>query len=194
MSETVREFGHVDGPATAGAIPPGHPSAPPAEPDPDTVGIAELDDLEQLREDLGREVELPEVTLPVGTRPGYAVRYRTDVSQGQLDAWRKAAKDRRRADGFAGERFASLILANTCQAIVRGGRVVTEDGEPVTFRSREFLDLTGVNRAADAVQKFYGADAHVDSAARSVLLEAGWGDDVIATLDDEQGPTRSGRG
>lgn len=184
--QPVRTFGDHTGPASALDVEPGHPSYV----DPDTVPVADLDDLEALRGELTAAVVMPEVTLPVGTRPGYAVRYRTDVSQQQLDAWRKAAKDRKRADGFAGERFAALILANTCQAIIRGGRVVTDDGGPVTFRSRPFLALLEVARVADAVTRFYGADAHVDSAARMVLVEAGWGEDA---LTEDEGPTPPGR-
>lgn len=183
MSEHVREFGHVDGPASSTDIPAGHPSAVELE-------AEDLSDLDTLRADLAADVKLPDVTIPVETRPGYAVRYRLDVSQQQLDAWRKLAKDRKRDGGIASERFSALILANTCTAIVRAGKVVTEDGEPITFRSREFLELTGSARAADGVGKFYGLDAHVDAAARRVLVDAGWGDEAIG---EDEGPTPSGR-
>lgn len=189
MSETpIREFDA--GPTSDADIPPGHPSAPPTL---DELDVTELTELEQLGVELSQKIDIPIVTLPVQTRPGYAVRFSTDLSQADLDAFRKKARDKRRQDGIASERFASLILASKAVAIVRGGREVTSDGEPVTFRSRELLQILHAASATDAVAKLYGADAAVDATARSLLSEAGWGDDVIAEVDADS-PTRAARG
>jgi hypothetical protein len=176
--ETIREFGTS------------HAPEPPVELAALDPYVEEVDELEQLRRELGTAVELPVITLPVETRPGYAVRYRTDVSQQQLDEWRKRAKDKRRMDNIAGERFASLIVSGTCSAIVRAGKEVTDDDEPMTFRSPALLDLLGARSAAEAAAKFYGADAYLDQAARAILREAGWGDEAVGAAED---PTLDGR-
>lgn len=176
---------YTNGPTSAGDIPSGHPSRPVDDVEP----VDDVSDLDLLGRDLAEKVTAEVTTLPVPTRNGYSVRYSTDIGQGELDAWRKRSKDKRRTDGVASERFAALILANKATAIVRAGRELTEDGEPLTFRSSEVLALVHAQSAADAVAKFYGGDAYVDQAARSLLSEAGWGDDVLT----DEGPTGAGR-
>lgn len=152
------------------------------EVDPDLAGLDELDeasDFDELRAELAAAVTAT-VTLPVDGRPGWAVRYRADFTGANVDAFRKRAKDRKFVDGVDGIKFAAILLASQAVAIVRRGKDVELEGKPATFQSRDFMDLVGGSGAVDTVRKFYGLDGHVDAAARALMVEAGWGDEVSA--------------
>ena len=154
--------------------------------DPDLAGIGddeqEASDLDALRAELNAEVA-PTTTIPVAGRPGYAVRFRTNFTGRDLDSLRKKAKDKRMVDGIDGVRFASLLLAFSCQGITRNGRELAEDldlNAPATFTTRELQELLGTTTADATVRKLYGLEGHVDAAARRLMTEAGWGDEVDA--------------
>lgn len=159
----------------------------PRDTDPDLDALSRDDDevtsdLDDLRAELNADVA-PTTTIPVTGRPGYAVRFRTDFTGKELDKLRKLAKDKRMVDGIDGVRFASLLLAATCQGITRNGRELAEDLElakPVTFTSPELRELLGTVNADETVRKLYGLEGHVDAAARRLMVEAGWGDEVDA--------------
>ena len=159
----------------------------PRETDPDLDALERDDedvrsDLDDLRAELNATVA-PTTTIPVTGRPGYAVRFRTDFTGKDLDKLRKQAKDKRMVDGIDGVRFASLLLAFTCQGITRHGRELAEDLElnkPVTFVTRELQELLGTVNADETVRKLYGLEGHVDATARRLMAEAGWGDEVDA--------------
>lgn len=146
-------------------------------------GRSDLDDLEA---ELTAAVT-PSTVIPVLGRPAFAVRFRTDFTGKELDALRKAAADKRFADGIDGVKFAALLLAKTCLGILRHD---SEDAmrealgvtAPVTFVTRELQGKYATTGSADAtVRKFYGLEGHVDATARRLMAEAGWGDDVYAT-------------
>ena len=170
---------------------PAHPGYPegtqPRDPDLDTLDQGEdRSDLDDLTAELTATVA-PTTTIPVLGRAGYAVRFRTDFTGRDLDALRKKARNKRFTDGVDGIRFAALLLAFACQGITRNGRELGEDlnvDGPVTFTTAELQQLIGTDRdpnPADAtVRKFYGLEGHVDSAARRLMTEAGWGDEVDA--------------
>lgn len=144
-------------------------------------------DLDDLKAEL-TAVVAPTTTIPVLGRPAYAVRFRTDFTGKDLDGLRKKAKDKRMTDGVDGVRFASLLLALTCQGITRNGRELSEDlgtSAPVTFTTPELQELLGTANADTTVRALYGLEGHVDSAARRLMVEAGWGDEVDA-LDPTQ--------
>lgn len=170
---------------------PAHPGYPegtqPRDPDLDNLDTGEdRSDLDDLRAELTATVA-PTTTIPVLGRQGYAVRFRTDFTGRDLDALRKKARNKRFVDGVDGIRFASLLLAFAAQGITRQGRELGEqlgaDG-PVTFTSPELQDLLGTrndpNPADATVRKLYGLEGHVDAAARRLMAEAGWGDEVDA--------------
>lgn len=178
---TVPTFGHVSGPASDAGIDPGHPSAPERlEPIPD------LDDLELLAQDLADEV-VDTSTYDVDTRPRYSVEYRLNFEGRELDGWRKQSKDRKASEGIDAIKLAGLVCAWTCVAIYRDGRKLTDDGEPLTFRSQAIHELLGARGAVDAARKLYGRDGELDKTARAILADAGWGDDARPSDVD---PTR----
>lgn len=140
-------------------------------------------DLDLLRAELATKLE-ETVLVPVPTRPGYTIRCLIDVSGDELDTWRKLAKSKKHTDGVDGMKLNALLLANKTTEIVRNGqRLVDGYGEALSFRHREFIALLKETpreelTAAAAVRRFFGRDGAVDAAARTVLTESGWGDDL----------------
>lgn len=152
------------------------------DPDLDDLDNEASTDLDDLAAELNADVA-PTTTIAVTGRPGYAVRFRTDFTGKDLDSLRKRAKNKRMSDGIDGIKFAALLLAFTCQGITRAGRELAEDLDtkgPVTFTTRELQELIGTADADSTVRKFYGLEGHVDAAARRLMVEAGWGDEVDA--------------
>ena len=160
-----------------------------AELDPDLAALASDDDattdLDELEAELLGAVS-PSTVIPVTGRPAYSVRYRIDFTGKDLDKLRKSAKDSKFADGIDGVKFASLLLASTCMGILRNGSEenlsdALDVKGPVTFVSRELQGKYATSGSADlTVRKFYGLEGYVDAAARRLMAEAGWGDDVYA--------------
>lgn len=151
--------------------------------DPDLAGLdlgAEDSDLDQLDEELGAIADTSTV-LEVPLRPGYSIRCRTDFTGADLEKLRKAARDKRYADGLDGIKFAALLIAANTTAILRQGEPLALDGvSPVTFTTPELRARYGTANAADTVRAFFGREGHVDAAARRLTTEAGWGDDLYA--------------
>lgn len=160
----------------------------PTRSDPDLDGLETADepsDLDDIRGELAADV-VPTVTLPVDPRPGYTVVYRIDFTSLDLDGLRKRSKDRRFTDKIDGVKLDALLLAFTCQDVLRHGvslgQALGEDG-PVTFTSRALQELYGTSDAQSTVRAFYGLEGYLDGAARKLLSEAGWGDDVDIATD-----------
>ncbi|KWW97398.1 hypothetical protein LI90_4370 (plasmid) [Carbonactinospora thermoautotrophica] len=159
----------------------------PAPIDEDLAPVQERSDLDLLRQDLAQH-RVPDITLPVPGRDGYACRYRVDITGAQINELRRRCKSRKHEDGVDGIKFAALLLAHAHTGLIRQGReLYGSDGEPLTFRHPELLELLGVASASEAVRRLYGLDGQVDAACRAVLREAGWGED-LAPVD----PTAAG--
>lgn len=140
--------------------------------------------LEELRAELTAELGAQPVELPVPTRPGYAVRYKTAIDHELLARWQKASEDRSAPDGMDVLGLALRVLGNCCVGIVRRGEELEHEGKPVTFRTRSFVELLGTDRPAEACRAFYAKDGHVISAADEVLRAAGYGDNLLASGAD----------
>jgi hypothetical protein len=134
--------------------------------------------LDELRSELTTAVESKDSTLAVPAREGYAVRYSTTIAHEQLNSWRKRARDKSMPGELDELRWAAIVLANQCRAIVRKGTEVELDGSPATFAHPGFRSMLGAERAVDAVRSFYGRDADVITSALTVLRDAGYGDEV----------------
>jgi hypothetical protein len=148
-------------------------------PDPDLEPVVEQSDLELIAADLKAELKADSIVLPVETRPGYSLRFDTDIPYEALEKWRKAAKDRKASNGVDVSRLAALVIANKCIAILKDGRVLTDgDGDPLTFGSDEIRAMYDVLRAADAVKIMIGRDARMQAISDAVIGAAGWGDEV----------------
>lgn len=128
-------------------------------------------------------------TAPTVDRPSYALKrdpryvvtYRADLDGKAIDGCRKASRDRKFADGLDGTKFAGMIVAATCDEIVRDGRRLDDDaGRPLRFNHRWLMNAMHASTAAECAQKFYANDAELDAVARAVMTESGWGEDAQA--------------
>lgn len=152
-------------------------------PAPESLGPigSDVSDLDALAAELTAEtVEGDTALIPVPHRPGYAIRCRLDYTGQDLDGIRKQAKNKRFADGLDSVKFASLLLGLTTVAIEKNGTAITDEGAPVTFQTRAFQALYGVDKVDTVVRRFFVFEGHVDAAARRLADEAGWGDDLYA--------------
>lgn len=145
--------------------------------EPDLTVGSDSSDLEALAAEFATVTAEP-VNLEVPLRPGYSVRCRTDFTGKDLDKWRKAARDKGFVDGIDGVKFSALIIGATCIAILKAGREVLSDGRAVSFATPEFRGTLGTRDVDTAVRRFFAQEGHVDSAARRLLNEAGWGEEV----------------
>ena len=135
--------------------------------------------LEELRAELAREAEDKEefVTYAVPRRPGYEVRFGTNIPDHSLKAWRQQNKKKGEPLGVDQLRYCATFLANKAQAILRNGEEVCDrDGEPVRF---DALYDSSEATTLEAVLRFYKRDADVIKTAGALLIAAGWdGDDL----------------
>ncbi len=135
--------------------------------------------LEQLRAEISKKVERPDIEIGVPERPGVSVRFSPNVTQNQLRAWRKNSGEDSK-DGFDPLKFACYVVGSTTQCILINDEIVTnEDGIELTFASGEILDMTNDLRPIpEGIRSFYGVDPHLESTALAILDAAGYGEDV----------------
>lgn len=148
-----------------------------------------LGDLESA---LTAQVDHEPLTLRVEKRPGVSVRYRTEITDEQMAAWRKRAADKKAPGGINTLRFCSIVVANQCEAILMHGKeVYDDDGGVLHFGHQRIKALYGLqkaDRASDVVRKLFGADPHVMLHANEVMDRAGFGDQVVE-VEGEDTPT-----
>jgi hypothetical protein len=126
-----------------------------------------------------------EVTAEIGPvalrrRPTYVVVYSKITDGNVIDTAKKRAKDRSRAEGIDGPKFAALICIETCQRIIRDGQVLVDDNErPLRFNHRMLLQAFNAATAVECARRFFGDDADMDAHARKVMAESGWGEDAV---------------
>lgn len=139
----------------------------------ETAGPVEPSMLDGLLGELTAPVLSDMVTWEVTTRPGYAVRYRTDLDDAVVQGFVKlaAVKGKKALDGtplLDNVRLGCLILARYCLAILKDGVDVG-----LTFTSQDLLDAYKVTRAAEAVRAFYGTDGGVVLHSRALTNRSG---------------------
>lgn len=145
---------------------------------------------------------LPEISdtqyidIAVPKRPGYYARFDDLLSGGELRANKKAAMRGKRGDVDATV-MNGLILVDHNVAILRklpdGSLKVipSENGEPLTFSSLEFMEKFGDKGATlDSVvsAKNFLGEAFLVMAGNKVTEFAGWGDEVDGEAPED--PTR----
>ncbi len=135
--------------------------------------------LEQLRTEVSKKVERPEIEIGVPERDGVTVRFSPNITQHQLRAWRKNSGENSK-DGFDPLKFACYVVGSTCTAILVNDEVAQdENGVDVTFASPEILEMTNdIRPVPDGIRRFYGVDPHLESTALAILDHAGYGDEV----------------
>lgn len=143
--------------------------------------------LDEVAAELLADVEDEPVVLGVPGRPGWEAIFRVNIDHGLLQKWAKASADKSMAGGLNELAFAQRILANLNVGLRRHGEDLTTNGEPLTVRSKAFLDLVTVGKPTDAVKKLFGKDSHVIKASEEIVSSAGYGDDLKALAEDPTG-------
>lgn len=138
--------------------------------------------LEALTAELQRDVIRPDITLLVPTREKISVRFSPNITHDQLSKWQKQAGGNSRK-GVDTNKFGRLLLAHTNSGLIFDGVLVTDDGDPMTFRTERFVTMNGGGQVIEAISKFYSSDAAIDSAAAAVLEAAGYQDEAEESDD-----------
>ena len=138
--------------------------------------------LDQLKEEITREVTRPEIELPVPERRGVTVRFSPNISNEQLRSWRRNSTNRK-TEELDSIKFSCHVIGHTVTGIYFNDTlVIDEDGNAITFASPAIMEMTNTDRPLpDAIRAFYGVDPHLESVALKILDYSGYGDDVDAT-------------
>jgi hypothetical protein len=141
--------------------------------------------LGQLTAVIAKKVSRPDIFINVPERPGVTLLISPNITQQQIKAWQKNAGSESKS-GLDAIRFACQVIGHTTKGIYLNGEEVLEDGKSLGFASPAVLKMTGATRALpDAVQKFFGLDPHLESAALAIIDAAGYGD----TVEQQENPT-----
>lgn len=141
--------------------------------------------LEQLSAVISKKVTRPNIFINVPERPGVTLLVSPNITQQQIKAWQKNAGSESKT-GLDAIRFACQVIGHTTQGIYLNGEEVLEGGKSLGFASPSVLKMTGTTRALpDAVQKFFGLDPHLESAALAIIDASGYGD----TVEQQENPT-----
>lgn len=137
--------------------------------------------LEALRAEAGKDAERDPITLDCPGRPGWQVRFAATVDLDKLGRWSKVCKDRKQPDGIDSAKLMRITLANQCEAVIwQGQDVVGADGKTVTFRSADFLELTGKPKHTDAIFHWYGkSDGVITVINGKLLVASGFDEDAV---------------
>lgn len=102
------------------------------------------------------------VDLEVSGRAGFAVRYSLAFDAYELNQWATTAGTLP-TGGMDTIRYYSLVIANTCRAILCDGDIVVGPaGQPLTFGSAEVRAWYDVELGADAVRAMLSGQPPVD--------------------------------
>lgn len=139
------------------------------DPKPAKSPTAPADPLDAIFAVLDEAVPVPSILVAVEQRPGWAVRYRVDISWSEITDWRKKARSGKRLDAAF---LSRLILANTCLGFVHDGEdQVDANGNPVTFGTLAARrDMT----VADAVKAWLVTDGAVSGTSDLVYERSGY--------------------
>lgn len=142
--------------------------------------------LDQLKEEISREVSRPEIEMPVPERKGVTVRFSPNITNDQLKAWRRNSTNRK-TDELDSIKFSCYVVGQTVSGIYFNEELVLDDeGNAITFASQAIMDMTDTARPLpDAIRAFYAIDPHLENTALKILDYAGYGDDL-----DTEDPTK----
>lgn len=141
----------------------------PDAPSPDDTGSG----LAALAAELGRHIDQPKL-FPVPDRDGWALECRVNLSARESAHYAKLAK---KDIGL----YNRLTIAATCIGLFQDGkRVVDDAGDPVTFTSKELLDLTGAKSAVAALHVFLNNnDGRAAQLSASIARASGYTSEEI---------------
>lgn len=133
---------------------------------------APLSDLDALRAEIEREQEEvkteanPPITFRSPGRPGWSLRFRTAMTEEELEPGRKLARTgnraQRRGRGDADldtVKWNAWVIGTFNTEILHHGEAVKDDrGRPVRIATRTFLEMTGTDNILDAVLVWFAKD------------------------------------
>lgn len=140
---------------------------------------------EEIRREIAtRTRRTVEITHPeVGA---YTIVYRVPTDRSEVAPILKRAEMNKKEAGLAD----ASILALCCVEIKRYGVIVADDeGNPLTFRDKQFQDWVDATSARDAARNLYGSDGFVTTIANRLLEEAGYGKDDEVLVEDPTSPS-----
>lgn len=142
--------------------------------------------LDQLKEEIAKEVTRPEIEMTVPERRGVDLRFSPNISADQLKAWRRNATNKKTGE-LDSIKFACYVVGQTLTGIYFDGELVLDDeGNAITFASPVVMEMTNTDRPLpDAIRAFFAIDPHLENAALKILDYAGYGDEV-----DIEDPTK----
>ena len=141
--------------------------------------------LDQLTAVISKKVTRPNIYINVPERPGVTLLISPNITQQQIKAWQKNAGMESKS-GLDATKFACQVIGHTTRGVFMNNEEVLDGGHPLSFASPAILKMTEATRALpDAVQKFFGLDPHVESAALTIIDASGYGD----TVEQQENPT-----
>lgn len=179
---TEQTFGNYSQSADAPAAPQAPAAHVPAQVGPAAVaaynsGASLLDALAaEAKKEIGRKVR-----YDIANRPGWSAEFETNIDPDDFNRYRRAAQGKKkRTEDMDPTLLAGMPLVEYNTGIFhRGVLVELKDGDPLLFRSQEFLSMfgDGVFTQVDALVKFAGG-GHVIAMGNALYAEAGYGDEV----------------
>ena len=135
--------------------------------------------LDKLREEVSKHIERPEVYIRVPERPSIVLKFSPNITQNQLNAWRRNAGENTK-QGMDATKFACFVVGHSCRGILIDDEEVLGDNDaPMTFASPEILEMLDVTRPMpEGVRAMFGLDPHVEAAALAIMEAAGYSDSV----------------
>jgi len=146
--------------------------------------------LDQLKVVIAKKVERQNVFIEVPERPGVKLLVSPNLTQTQIRSWQKQSGSESQK-GLDSSKFACTVVGHATKGFyLHGEEVLQDDQWPMTFASKPILEMTGCDKAIpDAVQKFFGIDAHVEAAALAIIDACGFGDTIQAEATEN--PTKN---
>jgi len=152
--------------------------SPDAMPLDDDSDLAKGSVLDQLKEELAKEVERSLIEIRVPERPNISIRFSPNMTQEQIKAWQRNSGSNSKR-GMDGVKFACYVIGSTTSGIYVNDNLVTNnDGIAVNFASKELEDMTEMDNPFDVIKVVFGVEAHIESTAMAIVEAAGWGEDV----------------
>lgn len=148
--------------------------------------------LDELRDEVARPIEREPLVVQMRERAGWSVVYDLTYTADDHKTLQRRATNRRRTGPGAGELdnflLNRLVLATKCAGLRRRGEDVTDgDGRRLTFRSRAFLDVMGVDSAAKAVSRWYAGDEGGLAAHAAAIVDgSGFSEDDLTADPTEE--------
>ena len=100
---------------------------------------AKLSVLDQLKEEIAKEVTRPDIEISVPEREGVSLRFSPNISNEQLRSWRRNATNRK-TDELDSIKFSCYVVGQTLSGIYFNDELVEDDsGYALNFASPLYL-------------------------------------------------------